>query len=192
MSNEWSQGPDRRQMLGASAAFAALMLQPGWLKAAKASAAEVRGDPRHAFVDRLCAITIPETDTPGASETGTATFVLMALDQRMNGLEPAMLDAVRASLDAAAGGPFLGLDAGAQDALLEALDAAAYSGTAPAKGSGEAGWRRIKAAIVAGYYTTEVGASVELVDDPVPGSGENITLPPDYRARANEGFGGSW
>jgi len=51
-------------------------------------------------------------------------------------------------------------------------------------------WRRIKAAIVAGYYTSEAGASHELVYEPVPGHGGNITMDATYRARSNEGFGG--
>ena len=49
----------------------------------------------------------------------------------------------------------------------------------------------MKSAIIAGYYTSQIGASQELVYEPVPGSDANIELTPDYRSRSNEGFGGS-
>jgi hypothetical protein len=42
-----------------------------------------------------------------------------------------------------------------------------------------------KTAILAGYYTSEIGASKELVFDPVPGSRENFTLTDEFRMPSN-------
>ena len=75
--------------------------------------------------------------------------------------------------------------------LLAALDAAAFASPEPAADSAEFAWRHLKAAIVAGYYTSEIGASQELVYEPVPGRFENIRLTPDFRSRSNDGFGGT-
>lgn len=179
----------RRSLLGGAAALAAMMMNGAWLSEARAQTAAVKADPRYAFVDRLADLTIPVTDTPGASQAGAPTFVLLALDQKMNGLKPAMLTKVRERLDRDAGGSFVARPAAEQLRLLTALDAAAYAGPA-APETAEQGWRRIKAAIVAGYYSSEVGATTELVYEPIPGKFENIVLTPDFRQRANEGFGG--
>lgn len=183
---------NRRVALGAGAgAFAAMMLQPGWLPAAIAQSAKVQADPRYAFVDRVSEITIPTTDTPGASAAGVPVFVLLAFDEGMNGCEPAMLTALKARLDADAGGAFMAKPAAEQAKILGALDAHAYAAPS-APGSIEYAWRRVKAAIIAGYYTSEIGATKELVFEPVPGGFKNITMGPDYRARSNDGFGGAF
>jgi hypothetical protein len=180
----------RRDVLHAAAgALAAMMLQPGWVSTARAQAAALRTDPRFAFMDRVSELTIPTTDTPGASAAGVPVFVLFALDQRVSGLDPALLPTLQARLDQAAGGSFLARPEADQLRILTKLDTAAYA--APAQpGAPAYAWRRIKAAIVAGYYTSEIGASQELVYEPVPGVTGNIVMGPDYRARSNEGFGG--
>lgn len=180
----------RRDMLHAAAgALAAMMLQPGWVSQARAQAATLGADPRFAFIDRVSELTIPTTDTPGASAAGVPVFVLFALDQRINGLDPALLPTLRAHLDQAAGGGFLARTPADQLRILTEVDAAAYAAPAQA-GTPQYAWRRIKAAIVAGYYTSEIGASQELVHEPVPGVKGNIIMDAGYRARSNEGFGG--
>jgi len=190
MSTPESTGLDRRQAMMAGA-VAALMLQPGWLSAARAQAPALAADPRFAFVDRISDLTIPATDTPGASAADVPAFVLLALDEGMNGLNPEMLTALRTRLDQEAGGAFLARSDADQFRLLAALDTATFA--APSQpGSPEHAWRRIKAAIVAGYYSSEIGASQELVHDPVPGEFQNTTLTPDFRQRSNDGFGGAW
>ena len=42
-----------------------------------------------------------------------------------------------------------------------------------------------KTAILAGYYTSEIGASKELVFDAVPGSRENFALTDEFRMPSN-------
>jgi hypothetical protein len=50
----------------------------------------------------------------------------------------------------------------------------------------------LKPAIIAGYYTSQIGASQELVYEPVPGPRRaNFVLTAEYRSRSNEDFGGT-
>ena len=182
---------NRRDLLaGSVAALAALMIE----HTAQAGAQHARrhaADPRRAFADRMSELVLPATDTPGASQAKVADFLLMALDARLGSTEPAQLLRVQAVLDggAEAGGHFLLLPRARQRELLAALDARSYAG-AHADGSAEADWPHLKALILAGYYTSEIGASKELVYDPVPGTRENIRLTPAFRMFSNQGFGG--
>lgn len=175
---------------GAVAAFVSLMLaEPAAVRAAQ----QRRQDPRYALTSRLCDLVIPPTDTPGAAQTPAAEFVLLAIDHGMNDLEARSLDLVRESLQSAAGGNFLDLAPARQRRLLEALDARAFARSpAAAPGTPEFAWQHLKPAIIAGYYTSEIGASRELVYEPVPGPERaNFVLTADYRSRSNEDFGGS-
>ncbi|HXI75611.1 MAG TPA: gluconate 2-dehydrogenase subunit 3 family protein, partial [Steroidobacteraceae bacterium] len=113
-----------------------------------------------------------------------ADFVLLGFDHKLGPLEPILFDRVRGALDGAAGGQFLRRPRTQQFALLADLDRRSYAGT-PAKGSPESAWPLFKTAILAGYYTSEIGASKELVFDPVPGSRENFTLTDEFRMPSN-------
>jgi len=187
--NQDAHDPGRREFLGAAGAVAAMMLQPGWVASARAQTSALEADPRFAFIDAISELTIPATDTPGASAAGVPVFVLFALDQRISGLDPALLPTLQAQLDASAGGNFRARSGTEQLKILTDLDAAAFAGPAE-PGTPAFAWRRIKATIVAGYYTSETGASKELVYELVPAVSKNISLTPDYRARSNDGFGG--
>jgi glucoside 3-dehydrogenase (cytochrome c) hitch-hiker subunit len=181
------RGLSRREILeGGIASFLAL-LAPEVLVVARARAAT---DPRTPLVDRLCDLVIPPTDTPGAAEAGAGAFVLLAIDHRVANLDATVLSRVEAALDGAAGGSFLQTAPARQEALLTKLDQKSFTQLLT-EGSPEQAWRLLKPAIVAGYYTSEIGASRELVYEPVPDSERsNFKLTPDYRARSNEGFGG--
>ena len=181
------RGLSRRDVLeGGVASFLAL-LAPEVLIVARARAAT---DPRKPLVDRLCDLVIPPTDTPGAAEVGAGSFVLLAIDHRVAGLDDTVLSRVSDALDAAAGGSFLQAAPARQAALLTELDQKAFA-QQPEAASPLQAWRALKPAIVAGYYTSEIGASRELVYEPVPDSERsNFKLTPDFRARSNEGFGG--
>jgi len=198
----------RRRMLGGAVGMLVALMVRG---APLARAAQQ--DPRLALANRLCDLVIPETDTPGGSKAGAGAFVLLAIDHRMNALDDAAWLAVREHLDAAAGGDFLKLPLERQSHLLESLDSRAFAqpqspppspaspspttliSAAPgasSAGAAELAWQRLKPAIIAGYYTSQIGASQELVYEPVPGpERRNFTLTADYRARSNEGFGGA-
>jgi hypothetical protein len=168
-----------------------LLANPGLVPAARAARPGLQqSDPRYAPVDRLADIVIPETDTPGASAAGAAAFVLLALDRRVSDLEPAMLTRVNAALDAAAGSKYFQLPRERQTALLAELDRKAYADEAKL-GTALHAWRRIKAAILVGYYTSEIGASDELVYDPVPGGTTYVKVTPDFRSSVYDGLGGA-
>jgi hypothetical protein len=150
-----------------------------------------RSDPRYPLADRLCDIVVPATATAGGHGVKAAQFVLFALDRHIGGLDGADLSRVHDSLNSSGHGRFLSLSVARQAKLLALLDSRAYASPAPAPGSGEWHWQRLKHAIIAGYYTSEIGASKELVYEAVPAvERSNFTLTADYRARSNEGFGG--
>jgi len=183
------RGLSRRDVLGGGVASFLALLAPDVIVAAQARAAT---DSRTPMVDRLCDLVIPQTDTPGAAAAGAGAFVLLAVDHGVSGLDAAVLSRIATALDAAAGGSFLQAAPARQESLLVELDQKAFS-QQPAAGSAEQTWRALKPAIVAAYYTTEVGASRELVFEPVPDSTRsNFKLTPEYRARSNEGFGGGF
>src|SRR5579872_3042490 len=94
---------DRRCVLtGSAAALVALMVG-----AARAlPAAQLRADPRRGFVDWLCQLVIPDTDTPGAGKAGAADFVLLAIDHGMEGLKDADLMTLRTAMQAPEAGNF--------------------------------------------------------------------------------------
>ena len=191
MNDEAMSGLGRRELLqGGIAALAGLLC--GAAAAEPQILSDLRADPRHALADRLSDITLPATDTPGASAAQVAAFVLLALDQRMCGLEPAFLEAVRADLDRRLGAGFVACSRARQAQALDELDAEAFRETSSPAGTARYAWRRIKAAIIAGYYTSEIGASKELGYEPVPGSSDNFVLDDGYRSRSNQGFGGTF
>lgn len=179
----------RDVLLGGVAALATLMLAGG-ATAAASRAASRKDDPRFAFAQCLADLVIPRTDTPGAADVNTGGFVLMAVDERMGSLEPGQIDRLREVLNSAAGGDFLQTPRERQEALLATIDARAFD-THAEDGKLGADWLSLKSAILAGYYTSEVGASKELRFEPVPGTRENITIGPDFRMFSNQGFGGS-
>ncbi|SLK12790.1 Gluconate 2-dehydrogenase subunit 3 [Novosphingobium mathurense] len=103
-----------------------------------------------------------------------------------------MLTEVGDWLDDVGGRRFLSQTTDKQTECLIKLDKSAFQDDSLPKKAGERAWSEIKPLIVASYYSSEVGASKELVYDPVPGKFENITLTDDYRAQSNEGHGEKW
>ncbi len=184
---------DRRLLLsGTVAALASLMLSEGALAAARKGGDSdySKADRRRPLAKRLADIVIPPSDTQGAGQAGAGDFLLMAVDARVGSMEPGQFHRVAARLDQDAHGSFLGLPHQRQVALVSELDSRAYRADVAA-GTAESDWPHIKSAILAGYYTSLVGASKELVYDPVPGTRENIELTPGFRMFSNQGFGGS-
>ena len=180
----------RRLLLAGLGAGAVALVDPQLVAAARAARPALQNDVRYAPVDRLADLVIPTTDTPGASAAGAAAFVLLALDRRISDLVPAMYERLRAALDVAASGDFFSLPRAQQGTVLVAVDRAAHTGEAQS-GSAEHAWKRIKAAILVGYYTSEIGASQELVYDPVPGGTTYVQVTPDFRSSVYDGMGGA-
>jgi hypothetical protein len=109
----------------------------------------------------------------------------------MGGLSPVLLERVHKQLNNASGGDFIKLSVARAARLLGELDRSSFADVRPAPDSVAAAWRHLKSAIVAGYYTSEIGASKDLIYEPVPGKFANITLTPEFISRSNDGFGGS-
>ncbi len=186
MSDLRDDRTSRRGVLKASVgALATLML--GASDAAELVAPVRRRDSRRRLVTCLADLVLPPTSTPGAGASQTVDFVLLALDQRMSDLHPEMLKTVQQALDRAARGRFMMLPRARQASVLEAFDHDCYREAAAPSEASHA-WQRLKTVIATGYYTSEVGASEELVFDPVPGGFHNIELTPGFRCTSNAGF----
>ncbi len=120
------------------------------------------------LVSRIVDIVIPETDTPGALGANVPTF----LDQLMANWASAatqekhvaLLQAVDSRAAREFGSVFVDCAPERQLQILTAIDEEAYS-EEPALPY----FRELKRLIVAGYYTSEIGATVELQFELVPG-----------------------
>lgn len=137
-----------------------------------------------ALVAELGELILPETDTPGARAAEVERFVDLMLAEQVE--EPAraaflaFLGRVEAESARRFGRPFLGATPAERFALAAERDAAAFAAPAPAEAEAAAdpgaadrhGWRRLKAWVLAGYYTSEVGAVRELERRIIPGSFE--------------------
>ncbi len=119
-----------------------------------------------AFVAAYSERIVPKTDTPGAIEAGVPGFIEMMVgdwfhdDERnafINGIS-----AVDAYSQVTYKKPFARLKAADQDATITTL----MKGGIPAAGDFFGQSRQL---ILAGYYTSEVGETVERVYLPVPG-----------------------
>ena len=155
------------QFLGALATGLALPIESLWAEAA------ARGGASDPLLSRLCDLVIPATDTPGAVAAGVPAFVEVGLEHRLRNSSPAMLEGFRVALDARAGGAFGDLPLDRAAGVLRDVDAAAFArGPAQLAGTDDAvrHWPVLKSLIVMGYYSSEVGASQELVYELVPGS----------------------
>jgi Gluconate 2-dehydrogenase subunit 3 len=136
-----------------------------------------------AFVERLCDIIIPDSDTPGARRAGVPSFVFVALAHGLADAGPAdlglLLEAVRTS---AARDPH-GLSLPQLQSAIAQIDAAAYQ-------SRDSYWARLKKVIILGYYTSQIGAAQELQYAPVPGRFEpDLPATPQSRAVSNDWVG---
>ncbi len=141
--------------------------------------------PAHAaLVAELGELILPETDTPGARAAEVERFVDLMLAEQVE--EPAraaflaFLERVEAESVRRFGRPFLGTTPAERFALAAERDAAAFAAPAPTEAEAAAdpgaadrhGWRRLKAWVLAGYYTSRVGAVRELERRIIPGSFE--------------------
>ncbi len=137
------------------------------------------------FFAALCDLTIPATDTPGALAAGVPGFLDLALQHGLRGGSPADREQLRVELDSRSGSSFVSLPRAKQQTVLEQLDIDAL-----ARGVPSSPWSRIKALIVIGYYTSEIGSSQELHYELVPGRWDaNVELQPGEREWSNNWVG---
>ena len=117
---------------------------------------------------------LPETDTPGARAVGLHRFIDAMLAQSYPAPERqrflAGLDDVDARAQRTCGRPFLRCGAAEQRALLEQLDREAFGATGGTPDEPDVPFMRtMKELTLLGYYTSEIGATRELHNAPVPG-----------------------
>lgn len=119
-------------------------------------------------LSRLVDIMIPETDTPGALAAGVDVFIDgMMADWAARDTQRRYTDTLRAIDERASaefGTTLPDLDQTDQQRLIRDIDREAF-GDAPAI----PGFRELKTLILTGYYSSEIGASVELQFELVPG-----------------------
>ncbi len=126
------------------------------------------------LVAELGELIIPETDTPGARAAEVGRFVDLMLAEQVD--EPAraeflaFLDGIEAESARRLGRPFLGATPAQRFALAGERDAAAFASAPDDADPDRRGWRRLKAWVLAGYYTSKVGALRELELRIIPGS----------------------
>jgi hypothetical protein len=178
----------REALLGFGVLAAKLLLTPARLWAA--ANAQAAG-PHRALLEALCDLVIPTTDTPGAVAAGVPAFVELAVSHGLRDSDAQLLSDLATALDTAAGGAFLSLGAEPRAVLLADIDHQVFSQTATAtSAAGLGSWATLKALIVIGYYTSEIGGSQELRYQLVPGRFEpDVPVGSDERAWSSDWTG---
>ncbi len=165
---------DRREALGGIAAiFGAALIPP--LQRAVAQDADpgmgpqsvIFSDTQRALVDALVERIIPTTDTPGAMQAGVTSYIEMIVDEFYAPDErEGFLRDLQAADDYAGeryGAPFAGLEPDQQDTIVSLAQQQQLDGAE------DTFFDTIKQLTVTGYYTSEIGMTVERVYLPVPG-----------------------
>ena len=122
---------------------------------------------RMARLDEISEIIIPTTDTPGARAAGVPKFIddMMVDWAKAETAEKYknVLDAIEARAQKGHGASFMDLDADKRFAVVRDYDRNALS-------AGDEDYRAFKELVLLGYYHSEVGATVELRYELVPGA----------------------
>lgn len=205
MEQSAESGWNRRDFIGAAALFALAIGVPiAAVKLSNLDAEDAPSERQRALLREVAQLVIPRTGTPGAGELGVGDFVALALAHgledsrrpvaRPEGRRPLPLrgdgsvrhvDWLEAELDRRSSGDFLSQPAATRTAVLAALDAEAYPKGPPPKNPSP--WRTIKALVLTGYYTTEVGGAQELRFELVPGRYDpDLPVTPDTRAWSSD------
>ena len=139
-------------------------------------------------LQQLCDVVIPRTGTPGAADPAVVRWISTAYNAGVADVTAETWGELMRELEEAGGQPFGSLPASRRAAVLTKVDAKlGPAGPPAAKRSAPAGaaknvpptpprppaarsaWGSMKALILRGYYTSEPGASQELVYELVPG-----------------------
>lgn len=202
MEEAQKTGWNRREFSGAAALLALAMGVPvTGAMLTSLDQAEAPSERQLQLMREAAQQVIPATDTPGAGDAGAGAFVILALAHGLEGtrqrmdenawVHPRFLRAdgslqyiawLESALDRKARGNWLGSSPEDRAAMLAELDAAAFAADA-----GDHPWRKLKALILIGYYTSEAGGSQELNYAAVPGQFDpRVPVKPDTRAFSND------
>lgn len=198
------RGWNRRDFFGGAALFALAVGVPvaavSW---SHLDDDDAPTDRQRAILREVAQGVIPATGTPGAGDVGVGDFVILALAHGLDGTrDPVASSAMpwslagqtrsdgslryvgwlEKTLDRAARGDWLRRAPAERARVLAALDAEAY-----ADGADQHPWRKVKALILTGYYTSEVGGSKELRYELTPGRYDpKLVQGPDYIAWSSD------
>ena len=142
--------------------------------AQRVAVAGVLTDEQRGAVYRCADLIIPTTDTPGALEAGVGEFLDYVISVWYTEDEPEVFFAGLTQLleeaQSAHGEHFIALKEPQQVALLKAAEAREPASDPFAFGGSNSGFfKKIKELTVTGYYTSEVGATIERKYVPMPG-----------------------
>lgn len=138
------------------------------------------------LIERVVDVMIPDTDTPGALAAGVHHFIDLMLDEwaspeRQERYSHGLQD-LRARLQALSGEDFMSSSNEQQLDILRDLDQAAFA--AAGTDSFNSFYKEFKKLVLFGYYSSEVGATVEL---------QYEALTPEYKACVPiEDIGRAW
>ncbi|WP_256215400.1 gluconate 2-dehydrogenase subunit 3 family protein [Sphingobium sp. AP50] len=139
---------------------------------------------REAHFVAISDVVIPRTTTAGAVEASVPAYLSMLWDQ---GILSIYVDDLIHALMERSVGCFPALGVRQRSALIADIDRRSYSTANGIGSSVEVGWRELKGAILAGYYTSQAGAEKELFYELIPGRFDpDITIGPLDRAWAND------
>jgi len=125
-------------------------------------------------IERIADIIIPTTDTPGASAAGVHLFIDHMVGHYMSTKESsAFVQALDLVIDQTKG--FLNSPKIKQIEFIQKLDDDINNNQF---------YKSLKEMVVTGYYTSKIGATLELAYDPVPGPYREIPLAEIGRAWA--------
>ena len=143
------------------------------------------------FLEAFCDALIPANDTGGALAGNAPAFVELVWSHAMSGAEMAEttagLAAIDAELDRRGGAAFAGLPLARRIDVLQPFDREIMAAPPGAKlPTYAAVYRQLKATVVFGYYTSEIGASKELRYELVPGRYDpDVPVDPNQRPFSN-------